>query len=101
QVGAVWVDARSDGSATAAWLAVESGGRQVWAARLNAKGVLFPAQPISKAVRATSGTYEFIMVDHDVTARAQIVASLETSTKCHRPTTMNRGVDCVYDFIER
>jgi hypothetical protein len=100
-VGAVWVDARPDGSATAAWLAVTPQGRQVWAARVGPKGVVVPAQAISTAVHASSGTYEFIMVDHDATGRAHIVAPLETSPNCHRPSDIGRGTQCIYDFIER
>jgi hypothetical protein len=95
-VSGPWIDVRPDGVATIAWLSGEDEGRSVWAARLDADGVLRPAQALTAPV-ADESLFEFIMLDHDAAGRAYIVYPMDTGD-CSResPAAPGRNVQCVW-----
>lgn len=95
-VAGPWVDARPDGTATVAWLQQHDEGRAVWAARLDANGLVHPARPLIEPV-ADDAVFEFIMVDHDEAGRAFIVYPLDTG-ECTQTTPLapGRNAQCVW-----
>ena len=100
-VSGPWLDARPDGLVTLAWLAGGDDGRAVWAARIDANGVVRPAQALMEPVQDES-LFEFIMVDHDADGRAYIVYPLDTGD-CTRttPAAPGRNAQCVWLLRER
>jgi hypothetical protein len=97
-VSGPWVDARPDGSATAAWLQEDDEGRRtIWAARISADGtVLRPARALIEPVEDAS-LFEFIMLDHDEAGRAFIVYPMDTGD-CTQTTPLasGRNQQCVW-----
>lgn len=94
-VSGPWIDARPDGSATLAWLQEDDGMRTIWAARVDAEGVVRPAQALIEPVEDDS-LFEFIMVDHDEAGRAYIVYPLDTGDCTETVLMDGRNEQCVW-----
>jgi hypothetical protein len=100
-VRAPWIDARSDGTATLAWLHEDTGdepGWETWSARVapdNATNPVVFVGPVSEPVDE-SNLYEFIMVDHGPDDRAHILY-LVTGEGCKDPDPAStRSAQCVW-----
>lgn len=101
-VRAPWIDARSDGAATLAWLHEAEGdapGWQAWAARVDAHNATQPVRFLGNVTEPVnqSNLYEFIMVRHSPDDRAHVL-HLVTGEGCADEDPLNRGrsVQCVW-----
>jgi hypothetical protein len=100
-VSGPWVDARPDGTATVAWLQDGDDGRTIWAARIDATGIVHPARALIAPVPDAS-VFEFMMVDHDADGRAFLVYPMDTGD-CTQTTPLapGRNAQCVWLLRER
>ena len=95
-VAGPWIDARPDGSVTMAWTLQADDGRSIWAARLDADGVLVPPVQLTEPV-ADEAVFEFIMLDHDAAGRAFIVYPMDTGDcTVASPAAPGRNAQCVW-----
>ncbi|MFA5944795.1 MAG: sialidase family protein [Candidatus Thermoplasmatota archaeon] len=95
-VAGPWVDARPDGTATVAWLQDDEGLRSIWAARLDASGVVHSARALIAPVEDAS-LFEFMMLDHDEAGRAFIVYPMDTGDCTQTtPLAQGRNAQCVW-----
>jgi hypothetical protein len=94
-VAGPWIDVRPDGIATLAWMRDDGGNRTIWAARIDATGVLLPPRALTEPI-ADGSLFEFIMLDHDAAGRAYIAYPMDTG-ECTQATAMpDRNAQCVW-----
>ena len=95
-VSGPWLDARPDGTVTVAWVQQGEGNRSVWAARIDADGVLLEPRALTETIEDDS-LFEFMMLDHDADGRAFLVYPMDTG-ECTQTTPLapGRNAQCVW-----
>lgn len=103
----VWIDGRSDGSATLAWMhTVDVNDTTAWTvsvARVDAAGSVLFVNDLFEPVVGDQSVYEFLMVKHDAEDRAHILYALFGEGCTDQPAAGaggNRNSQCVWLQVE-
>lgn len=99
-----WIEGRSDGTATFAWVERVEAGWTVAAARVAPDGMVDGPVLLAEPVDRDQGIgHEFIMVDHMPDGRAVVAWPMDTGPACDPdPNEVeDRGSQCIYVAFER